>query len=68
MRGALLDSIADIVFLTIIAFKLVTLVYSFGDVQICYKLNKKVFAQIYPHQEDYKITLKCTREAGEFFR
>lgn len=42
--------------------------YPFGDVPICYKLNKKVFAQIYPHQEDYKITLKCTREAGEFFR
>ena len=33
--------------------------YPFGDVPICYKLNGKVFAQIYPYPEDYKITLKC---------
>lgn len=36
--------------------------YPFGDVPICYKLNGKVFAQIYPYPEDYKITLKCTAD------
>lgn len=40
----------------------------FGEIPICYKLNQKIFAQIYPEQEDYKITLKCTRESGEFYR
>ncbi len=40
----------------------------FGDVPVCYKLNGKIFAQIYPYEYDYKITLKCTREEGEFFR
>lgn len=40
--------------------------YPFGDVPICYKLNGKVFAQIYPYPEDYKITLKCTADAGQF--
>ena len=42
--------------------------YPFGDVPICYKLNNKIFAQLYPYEEDYKITLKCTAEAGEFYR
>lgn len=42
--------------------------YPFGDVPICYKLNGKVFAQIYPYPEDYKITLKCTADAGQFYR
>lgn len=42
--------------------------YPFGEVPVCYKLNSKVFAQIYPNPEDYKITLKCTPEAGQFYR
>lgn len=42
--------------------------YPFGDVPICYKLNNKIFAQLYPYEGDYKITLKCTVEAGEFYR
>lgn len=42
--------------------------YPFGDVPICYKLNGKVFAQIYPYPNDYKITLKCTADAGQFYR
>ena len=42
--------------------------YPFGDVPICYKLNGKIFAQLYPYEHDYKITLKCTAEAGEFYR
>lgn len=42
--------------------------YPFGEVPICYKLNNKIFAQLYPLEHDYKITLKCTAEAGEFYR
>lgn len=42
--------------------------HPFGDIPICYKLNKKIFAQIYPNREDYKITLKCTMDAGQFYR
>lgn len=42
--------------------------YPFGPVPICYKLNGRIFAQLYPYPEDYKITLKCTRETGETYR
>ena len=42
--------------------------YPFGDVPICYKLNGKIFAQVYPYEWDYKITLKCTKDMGEFYR
>ena len=38
--------------------------YPFGDWPICYKVNGKIFAQLY---ED-KITLKCTAFSGEAFR
>ena len=40
----------------------------FGDVPICYKLNNKIFAQLYPYEHDYKITLKCTADVGDFYR
>lgn len=40
----------------------------FGDIPICYKLNGKIFAQLYPNVDDYKITLKCTYEDGQFYR
>ena len=42
--------------------------HPFGDVPVCYKLNGKIFAQLYPYPEDYKITLKCTADAGQFYR
>ena len=42
--------------------------YPFGDVPICYKLNGKIFAQLYPYEYDYKITLKCTADTGQFYR
>lgn len=42
--------------------------FPFGPIPICYKINGKVFAQIYPKPEDYKITLKCTEDAGQFYR
>ncbi len=42
--------------------------YPFGDIPICFKLNGKIFAQIYPNKEDYKITLKCEPLTGDFYR
>ena len=42
--------------------------YPFGEIPICFKLNKKIFAQIYPYPEDYKITLKCDMGTGDFYR
>lgn len=38
----------------------------FGPIPICYKLNGRVFAQLYPN--DYKITLKCTPDMGMLYR
>ena len=38
--------------------------YPFGEYPICYKVNGKIFAQLYPD----KITLKCTAFSGEAFR
>lgn len=40
----------------------------FGDVPICYKLNNKIFAQLYPYEHDFKITVKCTAHVGDFYR
>lgn len=40
----------------------------FGEVPICFKVNGKIFAQLYPKPGDYKITLKCTAFAGQMFR
>lgn len=42
--------------------------YPLGEIPICYKLNNKLFAQIYPQEDDFKITLKCTADAGQFYR
>ena len=38
--------------------------HPFGDWPICYKVNGKIFAQIYPD----KLTLKCTAFSGQAFR
>ena len=46
----------------------VTEEFPFGDIPICYKLNGQIFAQLYPYEYDYKITLKCTSDAGQFWR
>lgn len=42
--------------------------YPFGEIPICYKVNNRIFAQIYPKAEDFKITLKCTADVGDFYR
>ena len=38
--------------------------YPFGEVPVCYKVNGKIFSQLYPD----KITLKCTAFSGQMFR
>lgn len=42
--------------------------YPFGDIPICFKVNKKLFAQLYPLENDYKITLKCNMLLAELYR
>lgn len=40
----------------------------FGETPICYKVMGKVFAQIYPREEFYKITLKCSPKKAQEYR
>lgn len=42
--------------------------YPFGDIPICFKVNKKIFAELYPLDNDYKITLKCDVFLAELYR
>lgn len=42
--------------------------YPFGIEPICIKVNGKIFAEIYPREENYKITLKCEPNRADFFR
>jgi len=42
--------------------------FPFGFIPVCVKVKKRLFAQLYPHEDDYKITLNCDRLAGEFYR
>ncbi|KNY29439.1 GCN5-related N-acetyltransferase [Pseudobacteroides cellulosolvens ATCC 35603 = DSM 2933] len=42
--------------------------FPFGSIPICVKVQKRLFAQMYPHKDDCKITLNCDRMTGEFYR
>ena len=42
--------------------------YPFGNIPICFKVNKKIFAEVYPEDNDYKITLKCDPTLAEVYR
>ena len=42
--------------------------YPFGDIPICFKVNNKLFAQLYPLIDDFKITLKCDVLLAELYR
>ena len=42
--------------------------FPFGDIPICVKVANRLFAQIYPKPEDYKVTLNCDMMTGEFYR
>ena len=40
----------------------------FGKYPICYKVMGKIFAQFYPEEKFYKITLKCEPEKAYLYR
>ncbi len=42
--------------------------FPFGEVPICVKVYKRLFAQIYPRSEDRKITLNCDKITGTIYR
>ena len=42
--------------------------YPFGEIPVCIKINGKIFAEVYPEESDYKITLKCEPMLADFFR
>lgn len=42
--------------------------YPFGDIPICFKINNKIFAEVYPLEDDFKITLKCDPLLAELYR
>jgi predicted DNA-binding protein (MmcQ/YjbR family) len=42
--------------------------FPFGDIPICVKYNGHIFAEIYPKDNDYKITLRCIPEIGQIYR
>lgn len=42
--------------------------FPFGDIPICVKVEKKLFAQIYPKKQDLKVTLNCDKSTGEIYR
>ena len=42
--------------------------YPFGEIPICVKVQNKIFAQVYPNPNDFKVTLKCEPMFGDFYR
>ena len=40
----------------------------FGDVPVCFKLNGRIFAQLYPYPDNFRITLKCPADTGQLYR
>jgi predicted DNA-binding protein (MmcQ/YjbR family) len=42
--------------------------FPFGKLPICFKFKGRIFAEIYPNEDDYKLTLRCSPEMGECFR
>jgi len=42
--------------------------YPFGDIPVCIKAGGKLFVQLYPVPDDYKITLKCESITGDFYK
>lgn len=42
--------------------------FPFGKEPVCIKINGKIFAEIYPREDNYRITLKCEPTLADFFR
>ena len=46
----------------------VEITFPFGDVPICFKHNGRIFIEIYPNYDNYKITVRCDPIIGEYYR
>ncbi|WP_167958117.1 MmcQ/YjbR family DNA-binding protein [Anaerosporobacter faecicola] len=44
------------------------LAHPFGYIPICVKAEGKIFAELYPREEDFKITLRCEQMLADFYR
>lgn len=42
--------------------------FPFGEQPVCIKVNGKLFAEIYTHDDNFKITLKCEPIIADFLR
>ncbi|HYE84394.1 MAG TPA: MmcQ/YjbR family DNA-binding protein [Clostridia bacterium] len=42
--------------------------FPFGKEPVCVKVSGKIFAEIYPQENNFKITLKCEPGLADFFR
>lgn len=42
--------------------------FPFGDVPVCVKAGGKIFAEIYPREDNFKMTLRCDPPAGDYYR
>jgi predicted DNA-binding protein (MmcQ/YjbR family) len=42
--------------------------FPFGDVPVCFARNGRIFAEIYPGGENYRVTLRCEPAEGEALR
>jgi len=42
--------------------------FPFGEKPICVKVGNRLFAQIYPGPEDFKVTLNCDSMTGIIYR
>lgn len=41
--------------------------FPFGELPICVKWENHIFAEIYPKEGDFKVTLRCDPEVGEYY-
>ncbi len=42
--------------------------FPFGDIPICFKYRERIFIEIYPNSDDYKMTVRCDPAIGEYYR
>ena len=42
--------------------------FPFGDVPICFKYRDRLFIEIYPNSDNYKITIRCDAIIGVYYR
>ena len=42
--------------------------FPFGELPVCVRVEGRIFAQIYPHPEERKVTLKCEPLTGDDYR